>query len=55
MEREIPNGEAVLKREPWTVRVAVWSARHRYPVFAAWFVLIAGLMVGAMLLGGQRA
>ena len=55
MEREIPNGEAVLKREPWTVRVAVWSARHRYPVFAAWFVLIAGLIVGAMLLGGQRA
>ena len=55
MEREIANGEPVLKREPWTVRVAVWSARHRYPVFAAWFVLIAGLMVGAMLLGGQRA
>jgi uncharacterized membrane protein YdfJ with MMPL/SSD domain len=45
----------VLSREPWTVRVAVWSARHRFPVFAAWFVLIAGLMFGASALGGQRS
>jgi RND superfamily putative drug exporter len=44
-----------LSREPWTVKVAVWSARHRFPVFAAWFVLIAGLMLGASVLGGQRS
>jgi RND superfamily putative drug exporter len=55
MEREFANGEPVLSREPWTVKVAVWSARHRYPVFAAWFVLIAGLTFGAMALGGQRS
>jgi uncharacterized membrane protein YdfJ with MMPL/SSD domain len=54
MDGENADGAPTLKREPWTVRVAVWSARHRYPVFAAWFVLIAGLMIGATLLGGQR-
>ncbi len=55
MEREIANGAPTLGREPWTVKVAVWSARHRYPVFAAWFVLIAGLMFGASAMGGQKA
>ena len=55
MEREIEAGETVLKREPWTVRVAVWSARHRWPVLAAWFVLTFGLMFGSVALGGQRA
>jgi len=55
VEREIEAGEVVLKREPWTVRVAVWSARHRWPVLAAWFVLTFGLMFGSVALGGQRA
>jgi uncharacterized membrane protein YdfJ with MMPL/SSD domain len=54
LERPIAR-TPVLSREPWTVRVAVWSARHRFPVFAAWFVLIAGLMFGASALGGQRS
>ena len=31
MEREL-IGPPDLEREPWTVRVAVWSARHRWPV-----------------------
>jgi uncharacterized membrane protein YdfJ with MMPL/SSD domain len=44
-----------LASEPWTVRVAVWSARHRFSVFAAWFVLIAGLVFGASAMGGQRS
>jgi uncharacterized membrane protein YdfJ with MMPL/SSD domain len=55
MEKGIANGAPALGREPWTVRVAVWSARHRWPVFAAWFLLIAGLMFGAAAMGGQRA
>ncbi len=55
MSGQFANGMPVLSREPWTVKVAVWSARHRYPVFAAWFVLIAGLMFGAAALGGQRS
>ena len=55
MEKEIVAGDAALKSEPWTVKVAVWSARHRWPVLAAWFVLTLGLMVGSVALGGQRA
>jgi RND superfamily putative drug exporter len=44
----------VLSSEPWTVRVAVWSARHRWLVFGLWFAMIAGLMIGSTALGGQR-
>ena len=55
MEREIKAGPAALKREPWTVRVAVWSARHRWPVLAGWFLLTIGLMFASVALGGQRA
>jgi RND superfamily putative drug exporter len=55
VEREFTTGQAALRREPWTVKVAVWSARHRWPVLAAWFVLTVGLMFGSLALGGQRA
>jgi RND superfamily putative drug exporter len=55
VERDITAGPAALKREPWTVRVAVWSARHRWPVLAGWFLLTIGLMIGSVALGGQRA
>jgi hypothetical protein len=41
-------------REPWTVRVAMWSARHRWPVFALWFVLSIGLFVASIAAGGTR-
>ena len=39
-------------RLPWTVRVAAWSARHRWPVFGLWFVLTIGLFAGSMAAGG---
>ena len=55
MESEFANGEPVLSREPWTVRVAVWSARHRFLVFGLWFVFIFGLMFGASAMGGQNS
>jgi RND superfamily putative drug exporter len=55
MAIERDTAAPVLASEPWTVKVAVWSARHRFPVFAAWFVLIAGLMFGAAAMGGQRS
>jgi uncharacterized membrane protein YdfJ with MMPL/SSD domain len=54
MEGEL-IGPPDLKREPWTVKVAVWSARHRWPVLAGWFVLTIGLMFASVALGGQRA
>jgi uncharacterized membrane protein YdfJ with MMPL/SSD domain len=42
-------------RPPWTVRVAAWSARHRWPVAALWFVATIGLFVGSLLAGGTRS
>ena len=42
-------------RSPWTVRVATWSARHRWPVFVLWFVATLGLLGGSFAAGGINA
>ncbi len=42
-------------RAPWTVRVAAWSSRHRWPVVAAWFVFTLGLFVAILAMGGTRS
>ncbi len=55
MESEFGKGEPTLGREPWTVRVAVWSARHRWVVLGAWFVFTLGLMFASVAAGGQRS
>jgi RND superfamily putative drug exporter len=39
---------------PLTVRVATWSARHRWPVVAAWFVFTFGLFATSVAMGGTR-
>jgi hypothetical protein len=39
-------------REPWTVRVVMWSARRRWPVVALWFVATIGLFAGSLAAGG---
>ena len=41
-------------REPWTVRVATWSARHRWPVLMLWFVATIGVFMLSASLGGTR-
>ncbi|HXU84372.1 MAG TPA: MMPL family transporter [Verrucomicrobiae bacterium] len=41
-------------RPPWTARVAGWSARHRWPVAALWFVVTIGILVSSILAGGTR-
>ncbi len=41
--------------EPATVRVAMWSSRHRWPVAAGWFVATIGLFILSMSMGGIRA
>src|SRR4051794_41942008 len=41
-------------RAPWTVRVATWSARHRWPVFLLWFVATFGLLGASFAAGGIR-
>jgi RND superfamily putative drug exporter len=55
VERDFETGAVALKREPWTVRVAVWSARHRWPTLGAWFLLTIGLMISSVALGGQKS
>ncbi|HEY5434258.1 MAG TPA: MMPL family transporter [Candidatus Limnocylindrales bacterium] len=42
-------------RKPATVRVAMWSARHRWPVFGGWFLGTIGVFVLSLVLGGIRA
>ncbi|MFL5679775.1 MAG: MMPL family transporter [Chloroflexota bacterium] len=41
-------------RPPWTVRVAGFSAAHRWPVFGLWFVFTLGLFVASLSLGGTN-
>ncbi len=41
--------------EPATVRIAMWSARHRWPVAALWFVVTIGLLVVSLSMGGINA
>jgi RND superfamily putative drug exporter len=41
-------------RPPWTVRVATWSARHRWIVLVLWFVATLGLFALSIAAGGQR-
>ena len=43
------------KTPPWTVRVAGWSARHRWPVFTLWFLVTIGVFVASLFAGGTRA
>ena len=42
-------------REPATVRIAMWSARHRWPVAALWFVGTIGLLIVSLAMGGIKA
>src|SRR5262245_52784233 len=42
-------------REPATVRVAMWSARHRWLVAVLWFVATIGLFVASTAMGGIKA
>lgn len=43
------------RRPPTTVRVAVWSARHRWLVFGIWFVATLGTFALSQATGGIRA
>jgi RND superfamily putative drug exporter len=42
-------------RLPLTVRIASWSARHRWPVFLLWFVGTFGLLGASVAAGGIKA
>ena len=51
----VPSERFARSRRPWTVRVAGWSAAHRWPVFGLWFVLTIGTFVASLALGGTKA
>jgi uncharacterized membrane protein YdfJ with MMPL/SSD domain len=42
-------------KDPWTVRVAGWSSRHRWPVFVIWFVATIGMFAVSLAAGGTNA
>lgn len=42
-------------REPVTVRIAMWSARHRWPVVGLWFAVTIGLFAASLSMGGINA
>ena len=42
------------RRAPLTVRIAVWSSRHRWPVVVLWLVLTIGTFVLSGAMGGIR-
>ena len=46
--------ETAAFREPWTVRVAMWSARRRWLVFGLWFVATIGLFGVSVAAGGIK-
>ena len=45
----------VTHRPPWTVRVAAFSAAHRWPVIALWFVATIGIFLASLAAGGTDA
>ena len=46
---------SVTRRPPWTVRVASFSAAHRWPVIALWFVATIGIFLLSLAAGGTDA
>jgi len=46
---------STLGREPATVRVAMWSARHRWLVVILWFAGTIGLFLASLAMGGIDA
>ena len=47
-----PRTEGGPGREPLTVRIAMWSAGHRWPVVALWFIATIGLFGASLSIGG---
>src|SRR5688572_6245586 len=43
------------RRPPWTIRVATFSAAHRWPVIALWFVATIGIFLASLAAGGTDA
>lgn len=46
---------AASDRRPWTVRVATFSAAHRWPVVGLWIVATIGIFLASLAAGGTAA
>ncbi len=42
------------EKKPFSVRLSVWSARHRWLVFGLWFLLVFGLVFGSNLIPASK-
>src|SRR5919112_2540397 len=47
-----PTRLAADMQAPWTVRVAAWSARHRWLVFLLWVAATLGTLGASFAIGG---
>nr|MBA3627825.1 hypothetical protein [Chloroflexota bacterium] len=47
--------QPVTPRPPWTVRVASFSAAHRWSVFTLWVVATVGIFLASLAAGGTAA
>lgn len=41
-------------KQPVTVRLAMWSARHRWSVVSVWFVVCLGIFICSLVIGGTK-
>ena len=46
---------SITHRPPWTVRVATFSAAHRWPVIGLWFAVTIGLFIASIAAGGTAS
>jgi uncharacterized membrane protein YdfJ with MMPL/SSD domain len=55
METELSKTAGTKKKQPATVRIATWSAQHRWLVFGLWLVLTVGVFFVSIAMGGTRS
>lgn len=55
MQTELSKTAGTKKNRPATVRIATWSAQHRWLVFGLWFVLTVGVFFASIAMGGTRS
>lgn len=55
MTASIPGMTSPSERRPWTVRVANFSAAHRWPVVGLWFAATIGIFLASLAAGGTAA
>src|SRR6478735_3399419 len=55
MQTELSKTAGTKKKQPATVRIATWSAHHRWLVFGLWLVLTVGVFFVSIAIGGTRS